>query len=103
MTPMIEFIDKHCKTVIIKVFHMLKKTRTQHYFFSVKGQIVHNLGFPDHTISVTTNVLNPAIIIQKAAINSVLTNMVWLCSKTTYLQYKSGGPDLAPRPAFFIL
>lgn len=74
ITPMIEFIDKHSKTVIIKVFHMLKKTRTRHYFFSVKGQIVHNLGFPDHTISVTTNIFNSAIIAQKAAINSVLTN-----------------------------
>lgn len=73
MTPMIEFIGKHYKTVIIKVFHMLNKTRTQHYF-SVKGQIIHNLGFPDHTISVTTNVLNSAIVIQKVAINSMLTN-----------------------------
>lgn len=43
-------------------------------FFSVKDQIVHNLGFPDHTISITTKVFSSAIIAQKAVINNVLTN-----------------------------
>lgn len=40
---------------------------------SVKSLTVNNLGFPGHRVSITT-VLNSVIVMQKAAINNVLTN-----------------------------